>query len=78
MGICKVNNCYRECEVVRTGENFPNNSFNNNKGKIFLNNGKSLINNNQIILAKKYFELIEKILLILLMIVKLIIYMKYL
>ena len=61
MGICKVNNCCRECEVVRTGENFPNNTFNNNKGKIFLNNGKTLINNNQIILAKKYFELINKI-----------------
>ena len=59
MGICKVNNCCRECEVVRTGENFPNNT-NHNKDKILLKNGKSLINN-QIILAKKYFELINKI-----------------
>ena len=59
MGICKVNNCCRECEVVRTGENYPNNTYNNNN-KIFLKNGKSFINN-QIILAKKYFELINKI-----------------
>ena len=60
MGICKVNNCCRECEVVRTGENFPNNTYNNNNNNIFLKNGKFFINN-QIILAKKYFELINKI-----------------
>ena len=63
MGICNGNTCCRDMEVIRTGENFQSqNSIynNNNKKKLFLNNGKS-INDNQLILSKEYFQIINEI-----------------